>query len=91
LIDWFGEEFFFPDRLFVRLAQAISRRKGGLADRTSPSLPGSHSEQYSLAQRLYWYIRGLTVAFSAWSEPVVSKICPASLATHAIFVFRKKP
>src|SRR5215469_3242238 len=27
-IDWFGEEFFFADRLFVRLAQSVYGRKG---------------------------------------------------------------
>jgi ubiquinone/menaquinone biosynthesis C-methylase UbiE len=91
LIDWFGEEFFFPDRFFVRLAQAIFRRRDHLADQAQSASPGSSSAEYSLARRVYWHVRRITVAFSAWSEPTVAKICPASVATHAIFVFRKKP
>jgi len=90
LIDWFGEEFFFPDRLFVRLAQIIFRPRANVSDRTHFAVPGSGSVDHSLARRLYWHIRRVTVALSAWSEPAVAKIFPASLATHAIFVFRKK-
>jgi hypothetical protein len=90
LIDWFGQEFFFPDRSFVRLVQAIFRRRRDVADQEqSPTL--NSSPEYSVARRVYWNIRRFTVAFSAWSEPAVAKICPADFATHAIFVFRKKP
>jgi len=89
LIDWFAEEFFLPDRLFVLLAQTVYGGKGNQVDQSqSPSLTCSSWES-SLTRRLYWRLRRITVPFSAWTEPAVAKICPAFLATHAVFVFRK--
>jgi SAM-dependent methyltransferase len=90
LIDWFGEEFFFPDRLFVHLAQTIFRPTANVTDRTRFVVPGSASKGHSVARRLYWQIRRATVALSAWSEPAVGRVFPGASATHAIFVFRKK-
>ena len=90
LIDWFGEEFFFLDRLFVRLAQTVFGRRRNAADQIQSASHHSTSEEYSLARRVYWKLRRLTVPLSAWGEPAVEKICPASLATHAVFVFRKR-
>jgi len=90
LIDWFGEEFFLPDRLFVFLAQTIYGLKGHDVDQTrSPSHTYS-SRESSVTRRVYWRLRRITVPFSAWTEPAMGKICPALLATHAVFVFRKK-
>jgi len=89
LIDWFGEEFFLPDRLFVFLAQAVFGRKGNHADQTQSTSPTYSSAESSLTRRLYWRVRRITVPFSACTDPAVAKICPASLATHAVFVFRK--
>jgi SAM-dependent methyltransferase len=90
LIACSGHEFFFPDRLFVSLAQAVSGRRTGDADPIQSSRSGGSSHDQSLSRRIYWELRRLTVAFSAWTEPIVTKICPLSMATHAIFVFRKK-
>jgi|SRR5215472_484006 len=90
LIDWFGEEFFFPDRLFVRLAQSFYGRKDDHVDRVQSPLPNSLlSKKSSMSNRLYWQLRRITVPFSAWAEPAFVKICPAFLATHGVFVFEK--
>ena len=90
LIDWFGEEFLLPDRLFVFLAQTIHGRKGDHADHTQPTSPTYPSRETSFARRLYWWLRWITVAFSARIEPAMGTISPAFLATHGVFVFRKK-
>jgi SAM-dependent methyltransferase len=90
LIKCFGQEFLFPDRLFVRLAQMLSGRGGIHANQALSGWPPSHSDEYSMIRRIYWQLRHITVPFSAWTEPAMAKICPASLATHAVFVFRKK-
>jgi SAM-dependent methyltransferase len=89
LIKCFGEEFFFLDRLFVRLVQTFSGRGGNHVDRVQSSQPGATSEEQSLTRRAYWQLRRITVLFSAWTEPVVASICPVSTATHAAFVFKK--
>jgi len=87
LIGWFGQEFLLPDRLFVRLAQTVSGRsgdrKGGAlsAEQVLPPMPAS--------RRLYWTLRHITAPFSAWTDPIVEKICPARLATHGVFIFHK--
>lgn len=90
LIDWFGEEFFLPDRLFVFLAQTVYGRKGNHVDHTECASSARSSRKSSLTRRLYWRLRRFTVSLSAWTEPAITKICPAFLATHAVFVFRKK-
>jgi ubiquinone/menaquinone biosynthesis C-methylase UbiE len=91
LIKCFGQEYFFPERLFVRIAQAIFRRRGNIVDQPKSSLPGSRSDDYSLARRVYWQLRRITVSISAWIDPALTRIVPASMATHAMFVFRKNP
>ena len=90
LIDWFGQEFLLADRLYVRLAHVLSRPKSNFVDQVQ--LPSCHfsSRKSSVAHRVYWQLRRLTVPFSVWSEPAVARICPASLATHGMFVFRKQ-
>jgi hypothetical protein len=90
LIDWFGEEFFFPDRLFVRLAQMLYGRKSNHVDHVQSTSLSSSFKHPSLSRRVYWQLRRITVPFSAWTEPVMAKICPPFWATHAVFVFRKK-
>jgi len=90
LIDWFGEEFFFPDRLFVHLARSIYGRKGNHVDQALSSFPNSLSpKKSSTSRRLYWRLRRITVPFSVWTEPAFVKMCPAFLATHGVFVFEK--
>ena len=90
LIDWFGEEFFLPDRLFVLLAQTIYVGKGHDVDQTQSTSHTYSSRESSMTRRIYWRLRRITVPFSAWTEPAIAKICPDLLATHAVFVFRKK-
>ncbi len=90
LIEWFGQEFFLPDRLFVHTAQSAFRRRGTHADQVQSDSASSSSEEYSVARRVYWQLRRITVPISAWIEPAVAKICSSSLATHAIFLFQKQ-
>ena len=89
LIEWFGQEFLLADRLYVRLAQTLFGGKGNLVQQVQSASPHSSSRESSIARRVYWQLRHITATFSAWSEPVVASVCPASLATHGIFVFRK--
>ncbi len=91
LIDWFGQEFLLADRVFVRLAQSLFGRKGNLVKQVQSASHRSLSRESSVAHRVYWQLRRITVPFSVWVEPAASRICPASLATHGIFVFRKEP
>jgi ubiquinone/menaquinone biosynthesis C-methylase UbiE len=91
LIKCFGQEYFFPDRIFVRMAQAIFRAKGKAVDQAQSALPRTASDDYSMARRVYWQLRRITVSISAWTDSPLTKIFPPSMATHAIFVFRKTP
>ena len=90
LIDWFGQEFLLADRLYVRLAHALYRPKGNFVEQVQSTSYRSASQKSSVASRVYWQLRHITVPFSVWSEPVVARVCPASLATHGMFVFRKQ-
>ena|ERR1700741_3776594 len=90
LIDWFGQEFLLPDRLYVHLAQTLFGRKSNLVQHVQSTSYPSSSQESSVAHRVYWQLRRITVPFSVWTEPAVRIICPASLATHGIFVFEKK-
>jgi len=89
LIDWFGQEFLLADRLYVRLAHVLYRPKGNLVEQVQSTSYRSPSRKSSVAHRVYWQLRHITVPFSVWSETAVARICPASLATHGMFVFRK--
>jgi SAM-dependent methyltransferase len=89
LIEWFGQEFLLADRLYVRLTQTLFGRKGNLVKQVQSASHPSSSRESSVAHRVYWQLRHITVPFSVWAEPAVAKICPNSLATHGIFVFRK--
>jgi SAM-dependent methyltransferase len=90
LIDWFGQEFLLADRLYVRLAQTLNKRKGNMVQQVQSTPYYSSSRESSVARRVYWRLRRITVPFSIWAEPVVARICPAYLATHGMFVFRKE-
>lgn len=87
-IVWFGQEYLPLDRFFVRVARMLTERSG---DRTSVvSVPLQVSSRHSrMARRIYWGFRHMTAPFSAWADPLAEKICPAHLATHGVFVFRK--
>jgi ubiquinone/menaquinone biosynthesis C-methylase UbiE len=88
LLGWFGQEFLFADRLFVRVAQSISGRNGDRV-RTGAPVANSDSDNGSAMRRAYWRFRRITASVSAWTDPVAEKICPARFATHGMFVFRK--
>jgi SAM-dependent methyltransferase len=90
LIEWFGQEFLLADSLYVRLAQILFGRKGNLVKQVQSASYRSSSQKSSVAHRVYWQLRHITAPFSAWFEPVAERICPASLATHGMFVFRKE-
>jgi SAM-dependent methyltransferase len=89
LLECFGQEFFLLDRLFVRLAHAVAGRQDNHTDKTQSASAASSSQKLSASRRVYWQLRRITVSFSAWTEPVIAKLCPLSTATHAVFVFRK--
>ena len=90
LVEWFGQEFLFADRLFVRLAQSLYKKKDNLVKQVQPAYHDSSSRDFSAAHRIYWQLRYITAHLSAWAEPVVARVCPASSATHGVFVFRKR-
>jgi ubiquinone/menaquinone biosynthesis C-methylase UbiE len=90
LIGCFGQEYFFADRLFVRLAKTLSGRKGNQAGQVQAISHDSSSMENSLTRRIYWQMRRIIVPFSVWMEPVFANILSPSTATHALFVFRKK-
>lgn len=87
-IGWFGQEYLLLDRFFVRMAQKLTGRRD--AHPNSDVEPLQPTSQHSLIARgIFWAIRRMTAPFSAWMDPIVEKVCPAHIATHAVFVFRK--
>ncbi|HEY4798926.1 MAG TPA: hypothetical protein VII99_07610, partial [Bacteroidia bacterium] len=78
--------YLFPDRIFVRFAQILARRRVNFGSQAH-SL--SSTVEYSTARSLYWILRRTTVFLSALTEPILTRTCRASMATHAVFVFRK--
>jgi ubiquinone/menaquinone biosynthesis C-methylase UbiE len=86
LLSWFGQEYLFLDRMFVRGVQVATGRAAGPANPQNPlpTLPKAGA-----ARRMYWTMRRMTAPFSAWTDSVVEKIVPGSLATHGVFVFQK--
>jgi ubiquinone/menaquinone biosynthesis C-methylase UbiE len=87
-IGWFGQEYLLLDRLFVRVAQTLTKGNGSHASAGVIPLQAS-SEHSTIARRIYWNLRHVTASISAWMDPVAEKICPVHMATHGIFVFRK--
>lgn len=88
LLGWFGQEYLLLDRLLVHAVQAITTKNGKSAP--AGGIPGKTASRHSrIARRLYWGCRHITAPLSAWADPVVEKICPGELATHAVFVFQK--
>jgi len=90
LVEWFGQEFLLADRLCVRLAQTLFGRSSDLVKQVQSTSYHSSSRKFSVAHHVYWLLRHITVLFSVWVEPAVARICPAALATHGVFVFRKR-
>ena len=90
LINCFGHEFFFLDRLFASVAHTFFGRSSSHEEPVQSPRPSSRSQEQSVSRRIYWQLRRLTVRLSASTEPIAEKICPLSMATHAFFVFSKK-
>lgn len=88
LIGWFGQEFLLLDRAFARVALMARGRNGSHAAGDVPA-PESPSRPISGSRRAYWALRRVTAPLSAWADPFSEKICPASFATHGVFVFSK--
>jgi len=88
LVGWFGQEYLLLDRLFVHVAQGMvgKHRNPGSAGVVSQRPESQYS---ALVRRMYWGFRRVTVPISAWADPVARRICPAQIATHGVFVFRK--
>jgi SAM-dependent methyltransferase len=88
-VGWFGQEYFFLDRLFVRAAHGVmKRRKTPVAAAAANSLE-TRSPRRIMLRRVYWALRHGTVPLSVWAEPVAGRLCPGSLASHGVFVFQK--
>jgi len=88
LSTWFGQEFLLLDRAFVYIVQGVKgNRKTSAHSVVLSDLPGPGTS--SASQRLYWNIRRLTASLSSWTESFAGRICPASFATHGVFIFRK--
>lgn len=88
LVGWFGQEFLLLDRLFVSAVQYMTGKNGSRTGRGQLSAELAPPKA-SIARRLYWDMRHVTAPFSAWSDPIVEKVCPAQFATHGVFIFRK--
>lgn len=87
-LGWFGQEYLLFDRLFTRAVQRVTKRNGRtVAVGMVPQVASSWTS--TIAHRVYWGFRHVTVVLSAWADPVVEEFCPGSLATHGVFVFRK--
>jgi hypothetical protein len=88
LVDWFGQEYLLLDRLFVHIAQGLAEKNGNSGG-AGAILQRPSSQHSTMARRIYWGFRRITVPISAWADPVADWICPAQTATHGVFVFRK--
>jgi SAM-dependent methyltransferase len=88
LISWFGQEYLLLDRLFVRAARALAAGNGSSASQGADSRV-SASRRSTITRRIYWGLRHITVPLAAWADPAIARICPARVATHGVFVFRK--
>jgi ubiquinone/menaquinone biosynthesis C-methylase UbiE len=87
-IGWFGQEYLLLDRFFVHMAQKLTGRSEAQPNSDVESVQ-PRSQHSSIARRIFWAIRRMTAPLSAWTDPIAEKICPAYIATHAVFVFRK--
>ncbi|HXU19392.1 MAG TPA: class I SAM-dependent methyltransferase [Verrucomicrobiae bacterium] len=85
---WFGQEYLLLDRLFVRVARGVmKRRETSVA--TGVDSAETMSSRATILRRVYWELRHGIVPLSAWAEPIVGRLCPGRLATHGVFVFQK--
>ena len=88
LIGWFGQEYLLLDRLFVRTSKSLASGNGNSASQRADSrLPAPWRS--SISRRIYWGLRHITVPLASWAEPAIEMICPARVATHGVFFFRK--
>ena len=93
LVSWRGHEYFLFDRSFVYSVQKLRALAGYPVSQDSSSQSGRSGGDHALpdfARRAYWTLRRIAVTLSVWAEPLSEKVCPSSLATHGIFLFRKE-
>jgi len=88
VLDWFGQEFLFPDRFFTRATGLVTGRNGSRQPDQAPETKSS-SGRDTAGRRLYWTMRHVTVPLSVWTDPMAEKIFPARFATHGVFIFQK--
>jgi ubiquinone/menaquinone biosynthesis C-methylase UbiE len=88
LLEWFGQEFMFLDRAFVKLARLVASD-----DRSETNDLQKHAHSQScpqpVARELFWRVRHITASLSAQIDPTASLVFPARLATHGVFIFGK--
>lgn len=89
LVDFFGLEYLFLDRFFVKMAQTFWRTKSRTAELPNPDSSAPIPNNPSITRSIYWQLRHVTVSISSWTEPMASLIFPASTASHSVFIFRK--
>src|ERR1700722_26347 len=88
LIDWFGLEYFFLDRAFVRIAQTVGGRNLRKSSAHDPQISVGTAEPSGF-RKAFWRLRHLTVPISVWIDPLAGRLCAGRLATHGVFVFHK--
>lgn len=92
LVSWRGHEYFLFDRCFVCSVQKLRALVGYPASEDSSPHSGPAGGDHELpdsARRVYWTLRRIAVTLSVWVEPLFERVCPSSLATHGVFLFRK--
>jgi SAM-dependent methyltransferase len=89
LVEWFGQEYLLIDRAFVRAA-CVMIPNGQVPNVAPGPDAASSSRRPAAARRAYWVLRRVTAPLSAWLDPMVERIFPSELATHGVFVFRKR-
>jgi SAM-dependent methyltransferase len=92
LVSWSGHEYFLFDRGLVLSVQKLRALAGYPASEDSSPHSGHAEGDHKMpdfARRGYWTLRRIAVALSVWAEPLFEKVCPNTLATHGVFLFRK--
>ena len=93
LVSWRGHEYFLFDRVVVYSVQTLRALAGyTVSEGSAPhsGLAAGDHELPDLARRVYWMLRRIAVALSVCAEPLLERVCPGKLATHAVFLFRKQ-
>jgi SAM-dependent methyltransferase len=93
LVSWRGHEYFLFDRAFVYSVQKLRALAGYPVSEDSAPHSGPTEGDHQLPdllRRVYWTLRRGAVALSVCAEPLFERVCPSTLATHGVFLFRKQ-